>query len=292
MVKHIRYLFFILVLWSCSGVHSGTDNIITVSISPFRYFVEAIGGSDFKVNVMVPSGADPHIYEPAPGQVTALSRSVAYISDGYLGFEITWLDRFYEASKGMKKLTLGRSIELIESAEHHAGEHSEGADPHFWIAPRSAKIIASSVKELLCELKPERRSVYEQNFSSLSDTIDYYDKLATSLFSECKGKSFMIYHPALGYIARDYDLNQISVETEGKEPNPSSLRDFIDRAGNENIRIILVQKGFDTKNARAIASEIGAELKEIDPLDENWPQSVKNIITAIHESIKISSDKK
>jgi zinc transport system substrate-binding protein len=292
MVKHIRYLVFILVLWSCTGVHSGTDNIITVSISPFRYFVEAIGGSDFKVNVMVPSGADPHIYEPAPGQVTALSRSVAYISDGYLGFEITWLDRFYEASKGMKKLTLGRSIELIESAEHHAGEHSEGADPHFWIAPRSAKIIASSVKELLCELKPERRSVYEQNFSSLSDTIDYYDKLATSLFSEYKGKSFMIYHPALGYIARDYDLNQISVETEGKEPNPSSLRDFIDRAGNENIRIILVQKGFDTKNARAIASEIGAELKEIDPLDENWPQSVKDIITAIHESIKISSDKK
>jgi zinc transport system substrate-binding protein len=292
MVKQIRNLFFILALWSCSGVQSGTGNIITVSISPFKFFVEAIGGSDFKVNVMVPSGADPHIYEPAPGQVAALSRSVAYISNGHLGFEITWLDRFYEANKKMKKLSLGKSIDLIESTEHDDDGHSEGADPHFWIAPRSAKIVAASVKELLCELKPERKSFYEQNFSSLSDTIDYYDKLATTLFSDCRGKSFMIYHPALGYLARDYNLNQISVETEGKEPNPSSMRDFIDKAGDENIRLIFIQKGFDTKNAGAIASEIGAELREIDPLDENWPQSVEEIITAMHESIEISSGKK
>lgn len=292
MNKLIRYIVIALVLSSCSGSQKSSNDIITVSISPFRYFVETIGGSDFRINVMVPAGADPHIYEPVPEQIAVLSRSVAYISDGYLGFEITWLDRFYEANTRMIKLSLADKIKLIGPEEHPEGGHSEGADPHYWISPGCAKIIAGSVKSLLCNLKPENISKYERNFEILSDTIDYYDRIADSLLSGYRGKSFMIFHPALGYIARDYGINQISVESEGKEPTPSSMKDLIDVAKQENIRIIFIQKGFDTKNAGAIASEIGAELKEIDPLAENWPNSISEIISSIHQSFELSSKKK
>jgi len=288
MKKLIRLFFITLILYSCSGGQKGSNDIITVSISPFKYFVEAIGGSDFKVNVMVPAGADPHIYEPVPGQIAALRRSIAFISDGYLGFEITWLDRFYETNSRMIKLSLGENIDLIEAEEHNDGGHSEGADPHFWISPRSAKIIAESVKSLLISLRPENSGKYEINFKNLSDTIDYYDKKAIGLFSDYQGKSFMIFHPALGYLSRDYGINQISVEREGKEPTPSSLKELIDVARKENIRMILIQKGFDTKNAGAIASEIGAELQEIDPLDENWPRAVSDILSAIQKSLENS----
>ena len=288
MKKLIRLFIITIVLYSCSGGQKISNDIITVSISPFKYFVEAIGGSDFRVNVMVPAGADPHIYEPAPGQITALRRSVAFISDGYLGFEITWLDRFYETNSRMIKLSLGENIDLIEAEEHRAGDHSEGADPHFWISPGSAKIIAESVKSLLISLKPDSSDKYERNYRILADTIDYYDKKAVSLFSDYQGKSFMIFHPALGYLSRDYGINQVAVEQEGKEPTPSTMKELIDVARNENIRIILIQKGFDVKNAGAIASEIGAELYEIDPLDENWPQTVSDILNAIHKSLEKS----
>ena len=288
MKKLVSYFITLLFLYSCSGGQKVSNDIITVSISPFKYFVEAIGGNDFKVNVMVPSGADPHIYEPVPGQITALSRSVAFISNGHLGFELTWLDRFYEVNSRMIKLSLGENIDLIEAEEHHDGGHNEGADPHYWISPGSARIIAVSVKSLLCRLKPGNTYKYESNFKNLSDTIDYFDKMATSLFSGYQGRSFMIFHPALGYIARDYGINQIAVEREGKEPTPSAMKELIDVARKENIRIIFIQKGFDTKNAGAIASEIGAELMEIDPLDENWPQSVSDILNSIHQSLEIS----
>ena len=289
MQRVIKYLI-ILLLVSCNQVRNNNNKeIITVSISPFKYFIEAIAGSDFDVNVMVPAGADPHIYEPIPGQITALSRSVAYVSNGYLGFEITWLDRFYEANGKMKKLSLGGMIDLIKEDSKHPGGHSEGADPHFWVSPKSALIIAGSIKSLLCSMKPGNSKKYEMNFSKLCDTIMALDKKAREMFSGYEGKSFMIFHPALGYLARDYGLNQIAVEKEGKEPSPSFMKDLIDIAKSRNIKVIFIQKGFDTKNAGEIASETGAELRKIDPLAEEWPKAISDIIDAVHESLVKSS---
>jgi len=123
----------------------------------------------------------------------------------------------------------------------------------------------------------------------LSDTIAALDSLATKLFSEFRGKSFMIFHPSLGYLARDYGLVQIAVENEGKEPTPSSMKELIDIAGEKKIKVIFIQKGFDEKNAGAIALETGAELVAVDPLSEDWPGSLREIINEIHRSLVISS---
>ncbi len=157
---------------------------------------------------MVPAGANPHIYEPYPEQINKLRKSVAYISNGYLGFEMTWLDRFYEINKTMIKMSLGEKIEPIASAhEHgHEGMHAEGADPHYWVSPKCAMIIASSVKDLLCTLNPEAREKYETNYADLLVKIGEADRMAQSFFSEVPGKTFMIFHPNLAYLARDYGL--------------------------------------------------------------------------------------
>jgi zinc transport system substrate-binding protein len=276
MRKFFKYLIFPLLVSCNSASHIGNKDIITVSISPFRYFIEAIGGDDFDVNVMVPAGADPHIYEPAPGQITSLSRSVAYVSDGYLGFEMTWLDRFYQANRKMMKMSMAQNIDLIEAVGHHSVRDEEGADPHYWVSPRSALAMAVSVKTLLSELKPGNREKYEKNYSALCDTIASLDKKARDLFSEFNGKT---------YLARDYNIVQLAVENEGKEPSPSYMKQLIDESRARNIKIIFIQKGFDSKNAGAIASETGASLKAIDPLGENWVKEVNDIIDAVHESL-------
>jgi zinc transport system substrate-binding protein len=286
MKKVIKY-FFLIVLVSCnpSGGSSG-EKMITVSIPPFKYFINAIGGGDFSVNVMVPAGSNPHIYEPVPEQISSLRKSVAYVSDGYLGFEMTWLDRFYETNSRMKKLSLSQNIDLIKPVEHSDSEHVEGADPHFWVSPKCALVIAASVKSLLIELNPGESEKYELNYQNLVKTISALDERATLLFSGHKARSFMIFHPTLGYLARDYGLREIAVENEGKEPTPSSLKELIDIGKSEKIRVIFIQREYDTKNARAIASETGASLEIIDPLSEDWAASVEQVIIALHKSFE------
>jgi zinc transport system substrate-binding protein len=290
-MKNLLQYFFLLLLIACNQQVPDTGNkVITVSIPPFKFFVKAIGGEDFNVNVMVPAGANPHIYEPVPEQISGLRKSVAYISDGYLGFEMTWLDRFYETNRKMKKLSLGDNIDLIHRAEHSDNGHLEGADPHYWVSPKSALVIAASIKSLLIELNPKNREKYETNYFNLLKAIQEIDNKTKELFSGYQNKSFMIFHPTLGYLARDYGLNQVAVENEGKEPTPSTLKALIDRAKSENIKVIFVQKEYDKKNARAIASETGAVIEQIDPLSENWPGAVMEIINALHNSF-VGSEK-
>jgi zinc transport system substrate-binding protein len=289
-----RILCFLISLLIISCGRNSTDSgtrIITVSIAPFKYFVEQIAGNDFTVNIMVPAGADPHTYEPFPGQINSLRKSVGYISNGYLGFEMNWLDRFYETNPTMKRLNLGDSIDPLASEHHHEGGHIESADPHYWVSPKCALVIASSVKRFISDLNPSQSQKYESNYQLLISKIRELDNKARELFTESPVKCFMIYHPNLAYIARDYGLEEIPVEFEGKEPPPSRMRELIDRSRKDNLKTIFVQIEYDTKNAKAIAGETGAKIVLIDPLSDNWQKSTTDIIDALYKSLTESSKK-
>lgn len=285
-MKRILFILFTLLLASCRSQSSNENGrIITVSIAPFKYFVEAIAGNDFFVNVMVPAGADPHVYEPVPEQINKLRNSSGYISNGYLGFEMNWLERFYETNKTMKKLCLGDKIIPIVSEHQHEGEHVEGADPHYWVSPVSAKIMAESVKDFLILLNPAQSQKYEENYIIFLSQIEELDKKSQAKFSSLKRRSFMIYHPNFAYIARDYNLEEIPVEFEGKEPSPSRLREMIDHARLDSVKIIFLQREYDPKNANEIAKEIGAEVKIVDPLSGEWLTSTTYILDEIYNTL-------
>lgn len=286
----MRYVISLAVLLFFASCGSKTlvkeDNIITVSIPPFKYFVDKIGGDDFQVNIMVPAGANPHIYEPFPEQISKLRKSIAYISNGYLGFEMTWLDRFYETNKMMNRLNLGNSIVPLDSHhDHHEGEHVESADPHYWVSPACAFFMADSVKDFLIELNPVHKEIYEANYQILVSEIKQLDDKARGMFASLKNKSFMIYHPNLAYLARDYGLEEVSVEYEGKEPPPSRMKELIDFARIKELKTIFIQREYDKKNAQAIADEIGAVLVIIDPLSEDWYKSTEDMIIALYNSL-------
>jgi zinc transport system substrate-binding protein len=290
-MRNFLLLLIPVVLFSCNQGHEAGKEagMITVSIAPYKYFVESIAGTDFSVNIMVPAGSDPHIYEPAPNQITALRKSAGYISNGYLAFEMVWLERFYEVNDRMKKLDLGKSINPIESHHHeHEGphNHSEGADPHYWVSPKCAAAMAESVRVFLTEINPSGSERYRENCNLLLEKISELDRKAGEYFSAYSGGSFMIYHPNLAYVARDYGLKEIAVESEGKEPSPSGMKELIDLAGKENLKTIFVQREYDTRNARAIAAETGASIVIIDPLSADWYQSTSDILDALHISLK------
>jgi len=97
-------------------------------------------------------------------------------------------------------------------------------------------------------------------------------------------RDFMIYHPALSYFARDYNLQQYALEVEGKTPSPVHLKELSDLGRERQITTIFLQKQFDVKIARVLAGEIGAEVVMIDPLDPDWQNQMLTIATRLKES--------
>ena len=92
---------------------------------------------------------------------------------------------------------------------------------------------------------------------------------------------FMIFHPSLGYFARDYQLNQIPIELEGKEPSPSYMKHLIDLAREKQIRSIFVSSQFNTQSALTIAGQLGAEVIEFNPVNPNWEENMLFIANKI-----------
>lgn len=299
VMKRTMLCFIPLVFLAVScGSPSAKDvgRVITVSIPPFAYFVEAVAGDDFKVNIMLPPGADHHIWEPLPAQINALAGSEAFIINGQLGFEQAWMGRFREINPEMKILDLSDNIDLIESDEADGENHDShdgddghlhgGPDPHYWMSPVSAYVIAEEVTKFLTELNPSSAQKYETGMKALQKKIAGVDSALRVKLSMAPSNTFLIYHPALEYMARDYGLEQISFENEGKSPSPARMKELIDVARVKGIGIIFIQAEYDLRNAESLAGETGARLIVINPMNREWPAAVLEVGTGIGQGAR------
>jgi zinc transport system substrate-binding protein len=280
-MKYILFSLLVIIcsLPSCNRLREQpTEKTISVSILPQKYFVESITGKKVKVNVMIPPGASHSSYEPTARQMNLLVNSRAYFKVGYLDFELAWMPRFTGINPEMKVFDLSAGIEpILGSCEHpeistttHSTGNEKGIDPHTWMSPRNAKIIALNTLNSLIAVFPADSAGFKSNYLSFLLQLDEIDSLYMRNADKLKGRSFIIYHPALAYLARDYDMEQIVLEFDGKEPPPAHIKAIIDLARKKNIHTVFVQKQFSIDNSRSLAKEINAEIIRFDPLDEDW----------------------
>lgn len=283
-MKQLISILIVLSLTACgSAPSSGKAPTLTVTLEPLRYFVEAIAGDKFQVECMVPKGSSPETYDPTPQQLVKLSQSQAYFRIGYIGFEQVWMEKL-QANSQIKVFDTSRGITLIHADGHWHGDHFHegGVEPHIWNSATNAVIIAENIYTALTELDTTNQSYYKERLDSLKQTIQATDKHIRKLLRNAD-HSFLIYHPALSYFARDYGLEQISIEESGKEPSPAQLKALIETCRKEQIRVIFVQQEFDTRNAQLIADELGVQIVPINPLSYDWPAEMIRVAKTLNK---------
>ena len=96
----------------------------------------------------------------------------------------------------------------------------------------------------------------------------------------------MVFHPSWGYFAKDYGLEQVPIEIEGKAPKPAQLTELIREARADDIHIIFVQPQFSRKNAELVATEINGKVIFIDPLAENWIANLQEVAEKFKQAVK------
>lgn len=264
--------------------------IITVSILPQRYFVRRIAGDRFNIQVMIPPGHSPATYAPTPQQMTKLARSKIYFRIGHIPFEKVWIGNIASTNPGMRIVDTSLGVRLIETESHNhrhnEGDHEGRVDPHIWLSPRAVKIQVNNILNALIQMDPERQGSFEKNHETFIQDIDRMAEEFDGILEELAGKKFMVFHPAWSYLARDFQMVQLPIEIEGKEPTPADLKRLINQAKKENIKVILVQTQFDTHSAEVVAREIGGGVVQLDPLSEDWLSNVKKIAAVFRQSFK------
>lgn len=261
-----------LILLFLSFPLFGETPVITVSIPPQAYFIHRITGPNaFDVNIMIPNGQSPAVYSPTPSQIRKMNRSAGFFLIGHPAF-------IFEKKHIEPYLTnhRRRSVIIYETVKN-AGLTPDDSDPHIWMSPEFMKITAQELCNFLKEFHPRDSLIYTNNLKVLTHEIETLQVNTSKLLKEHQVRQFIIYHPAWGYYAADFDIEQIAIESHGHEPGPRHLSHITDHAHTHGENKIFIQRGFSQKSAQAIARETGAEILEADPLEYDWIKSINTM---------------
>ncbi len=281
----------LLLLTACGG-KLADGKVVTVTIEPQRFFAEKIAGDKFAIHCVVPSGQSPETYDPTPKQMVQIGQSEAYLQIGYIGFELVWMQKIRENNPDLKIFDVSEGMKFVKETEeeehehetddgHHHHHHAGGIDPHIWSSIEGAKVIAWNTLNAFIELDKENTEYYWKNYNDLLAEIDKTEAVIKRLLDPLTDRTFIIYHPALTYFADEFDLVQLCIEMDGKEPSPAQLKQLVTTAKEHHAAVVFIQQEFDQKNAELIAKGTGCRLVKINPLDYHWNTELIQIAKAL-----------
>jgi zinc transport system substrate-binding protein len=293
MIRTIQTLLvaLLMLLGACNFVAAAGPVKVMVMIEPQRYFVEQIGADHVSVTVLVPPGGDPHTYEPKPQTLVQVSHARLYFAMG-IPEEQVWLPRLVairpdlqvaRQDDGIAKMAMETRAEIHgdhgSEADHPSHDHhhhsNDALDPHIWLSPRLVRIQADTIARALCSLDPANAGDYQAHLKIFQQRIDALDQRLAKVFASLhQHRGFLVVHPSWGYFAKDYALQQIPMEIEGKEPTAADLVKLIQRTNATGINVILVEPQFSQRFADVMARQTGIRLMIADPLAADWENNL------------------
>ncbi len=255
---------------------------VAVSIGPEVEFVNAVGGDKVNVILMVPSGSDPHTYEPLPNQLTRISNAKMYAEVGTpVEFETNYMAKIKSINPTMLVVNCSKGIKLIPNT---AENESDEVDPHVWTDPKNARIMVENIYQGLTQVDPADKAYFQKNRDQYLQKLDELDKNTAKLLKEKNSSIILVYHPAFGYYAKAYNLTMVAAMINDEEPSPQRIAMMVDTARKNNIRIVFTEPQYDQKYMQSVASQIGGQVVFVNDLDENYLQNMENTAKAFSRS--------
>lgn len=255
---------------------------VGVSIGPEVEWVNAVGGDKVSVTLMVPEGSDPHTYEPLPSQLAQVSKAKMYVEIGTpLEFETNYMDKIKSANPNMLIVNASQGVILIPNS---AENESTTMDPHDWTDPKNAMIMVNNIYDGLVKVDPKDKDYFQKNRDQYIQQLQTLDKNTTKLLKDKQNRDILVYHPAFGYYAKDYNLTQVGAMLNDEEPSPQRIANMVDIAQKNNITVLFNEPQYDPKFMQSIASQVGGQVLTVNDLDEHYIQNMMNIASAFSKA--------
>jgi zinc transport system substrate-binding protein len=270
----------LIFTFSCgkkSAPSQSSKPLVLVSISPYRYFVEKVGGDQIQVEAIVPQGADAHSFEPAPKQLAQIRSSALWFRIGE-PFEKQVIDLANGLCLALGTVDLRDGIDLLDEPDHHCPHCGiDHKDRHIWMSPKLAKQQANQIAEALSKRFPESAPFFQANLAALSQELDALDREILEILSPVQDRVILASHPSFGYFCRDYGFEQLSVEHEGKDPRPRQLEHLIEEARAKHAEVAFALPQYNNKGAQMVAQELHLPVRLINPYSSDYPATLRTL---------------
>jgi len=281
-MKLLSFLFLLNIFFL--SAEDQRSHQVMVSVAPYKFFVEKIADATVSINLIVPPGVSFHHFEPTPKQILEGAKSDIWFRIGE-SFENRAIPALRSHHPNMLIVDLRKFVDLIvidpNKPNHCICCQHEGADLHVWLSPRMAQRQVQAMTDALIEVYPENREKYVKNGNLLIQQLKDLDQEIAEKLKNLPTRTLMVSHPAYSYFARDYGLEQLPIEYEGKDPSPRQLTNVLLQARQKNIKTIFIQGQYSAKGAYLLAKELGAQVVELDPYSGDYFVTLREIANRI-----------
>jgi len=303
MKKAVLLMIAVCMLFSFAACRpaatDGADLTVAVGIVPEAAFVEKVAGDLVEVVTLVPPGNSPANYQPTTTEMRALSDASIYFTLQMPTEEANILPKVSDFNKDIMIVNLRDAVSEVypmrhmaahshdeEGEEHEEDEHEhedgeETVDPHLWLSPKRAMVMVQTIADELSAIDADHTEIYQQNAAHYIAELEALDSDIEEAVSALDNNAFLIYHPAYGYFADDYDLTMIAIEIAGKQATAAELQEVIEYARRYGITTVYYQEEFDDSQAQTVAEEIGGNAAKVAPLTPDYVQGLRDFATAL-----------
>lgn len=265
--------FLILVIFGfqAQDLDAAKKIRVVTSVFPLLEFAGAVSGERGEVSLLLPPGAEIHTWRPRPSDIIRLSSADLFI---YIGADLEpWLHDLLKSIRNpnLRVLEASRGIPLVdeEGIVHNVHEHEHGAhDPHIWLDFKNDQRIVDKIAAVLSEMDTEGSSVFKRNAFIYKEKLQRLDQKFKDGLMDCVHRTIIIAgHGAFGYLARSYNLRQISLYglSPDSRPTPKKLIEVVELAKKYGIKVIFFEIRVRDELAKVLAEEVGARTLVLNP---------------------------
>lgn len=272
--KRLVFWFFFICFCLCflqenSSIAASKIKIMT-TIFPLMEFSKAVCGDRCEVSLLLPPGSEVHTWKPRPSDIVRISSADLFI---YIGAELEpWIHDLLKSIKNpkLKILEASSTLSLIKEGRFlHYGSHGRRLfDPHIWLDFEIDQLIVDKITSLLAKIDPENSVMYHKNSSLYKVKLQRLDQNFSHGLKDCVQRTFILGgHSAFGYLARRYNLRQVSLYglSPNSEPTPRQLVEIVDLARKYKIKVVYFEIYISNELAKVIAKEVGAKTLVLNP---------------------------
>ncbi|TLG76708.1 metal ABC transporter solute-binding protein, Zn/Mn family [Culicoidibacter larvae] len=291
----------LIPLAACQSTTPDNSNVLTIKTTayPIVEFTKRIGGDAVDVQSVFANGSDSHTYDPTPQEMVDLNDADLFLNID-IGDYHTITEKLKAAAPNLAFVDVAAGVAAIEgdhdhshdeSEANHDGEHDHEFDPHIWLDPVRATLMAENIKNELVRKLPEQAATFETNFAALKAELATLNDEFTTGLAPYAEDTFFVTHAAYGYLADEYHLHQVSLSglSADSELSSAQLVEIAEQLKAHNTKYILAEENVSNKQADVLASELGIStlpIYNLETLTQAEIDGGQTYFTLMRENLK------
>lgn len=251
--------------------------LILVSLPPYKQLVEEIVGNECTVMTVVPVGVDPHLYESKPSDLQRMQYADVWFGVGEF-FEPRLKEVLSSHHSSFTYVHLGEVLrENHPSLLIYTSKEKKSYNNHFWLSPSLDKIQSEIILETLSNLYPKMAKNFEKNQHQLKKKLDLLSLWIETQFSDLRPIRFLTPHPAYAYFAKEFNVEEVTFEHEGKEPTIGQMGLFLEEHENQSFDAVLIDPYHDPRGGEFLAKAKNIPLFRMNPYAVDYVKTIEEL---------------